>query len=146
MSFINENIKAARKKSQLKQQEIADKLGIPRSTYATWEGKADPDFEMIKRIAMLCGYKFADLIDEEFITHNQLNEPEPKYKKYNAVKVVDKDELSVMDSLQMKSMLRVMLRSQAEILATQQRIPVNSVLKKMTDAVRAETSEEFDEL
>lgn len=150
MSFLNDNIKAVRTKAGLTQEEIADKLGIPQSTYATLEKRGNPGHEMIAAIAMVCGYKYADLIDEDFILKNQLQEPEAKYKKGRKstadIKRVDAEMHQIVDAVQMKAMLRVMLRSLAELIAAQQKVPVTSVLKKMTDAVRAETSEEFDEL
>ena len=149
-SFINDNIKAARKDAGYTQEEMAEKLGVNRSTYAYWELNTDPDFNSITAIAKLCGYKFKDLIDENFITKNLLNDPPAKYKNDRKsaadIKLVDKDELVIHDLIIAKSMLRVMLRTQAEIIAAQTKQPVKSVLGKLTEAVRAETSEEFDEL
>lgn len=150
LSFITDNIKAARKEAKLNQDFVADKLGVPRSTYAHWEGGANIDHDMIAAIAKILGYKYKELIDEDFIIKHQMNEPEARYKtkrkSLNDVKVVDANSLLVHDLMIAKAMLRVMLRNQAELLATQHNVSVTSVLKKITNAVRAETSEDFDEL
>lgn len=150
MSFISENIKAARKAAKLKQEDVAAKLNVPRSTYATWEGGADPPMEMIAAVAKVCGYKFRDLVDEDFIDKFSLNEDAPKYKKgrksLDEIKLVDADALMVKDLLMAKAMLRVVLRTQAEILAAQRDVKVAVVLRELTKAVRDETQEEFDEL
>jgi len=150
LSFITDNIKAARKSAKMNQDQVAERLGVPRSTYANWEAGANIDHDTIAAIGKIIGYKYRELIDESFLEKHQLNEPTPKYKKDRKsvadIKLVDKDVLIMHDLIIAKSMLRVMLRTQAEIIAAQTKQPVKSVLGKMTAAVRAETSEEFDEL
>lgn len=148
MSFLNQNIKAARKASGMTQEEMAAKLLVPLSTYATWEKEGTPNPEMISKVAKVHGYKYADLIDEDFITNNELQDPPVNYKRKrkSLIKEVDSESLLTHDTLQIKAMLRVMLRSQAAILAAQQDVSVKSVLAGMTKDVRDETSDEFDEL
>lgn len=73
-----------------------------------------------------------------------LGEDGAEYGK--GIKVVDAEELLVHDSLLIKGMLRVVLRNQAHIIALQEGKAVSSVLKKISKAVKDETSEEFDEL
>lgn len=45
-------IKKLREEKKMKQQEVADKLGIARTTYASYEqGKREPDHETLIKIA-----------------------------------------------------------------------------------------------
>jgi predicted DNA-binding protein YlxM (UPF0122 family) len=62
------------------------------------------------------------------------------------LRYVDPDQQLVEDSLMIKGMLRVLLRSQAELIAKQNGVSVSSVLKKMSKAIKDETNAEFDEL
>lgn len=73
-------------------------------------------------------------------------EQDVAYTKKETSKVVDGLSLVVHNSVLIKSMLRVLLRSQAELLAAQQNRPVKVVLAELTKAVRAETSNDFSEL
>ncbi|HBM79340.1 MAG: helix-turn-helix domain-containing protein [Clostridiales bacterium] len=51
MTF-NERLKALRNKKNIGQKDIAQALGIERSTYTKYEtGKSEPDFEMVKKLA-----------------------------------------------------------------------------------------------
>ena len=46
MTIFSERIKRLRKNKGLKQQELAEILGIKRNTYSDWEnGKTEPSFE-----------------------------------------------------------------------------------------------------
>ena len=148
MGFVNLNIKTARKSLGMRQEDVATKLNVARSTYASWEKDISPDFDSLARIAKLFGYKYNDLTDEEFIQKNGFNEPEKEYKRkrVTVVEIPNTDEFQANTAMEIKAMLRVMLRSQAHILATQQKRPVNEVLKEMTKAVADELSADFDEL
>lgn len=54
MSIFGDNIKRLRKNKGLKQQEIAELLGIKRNTYSDWEnGKTEPSFENLVKLADL---------------------------------------------------------------------------------------------
>ena len=54
MSIFGDNIKRLRKNKGLKQQEIAELLGVKRNTYSDWEnGKTDPSFENLVKLADL---------------------------------------------------------------------------------------------
>ena len=132
----------------MRQEDVATKLNVARSTYASWEKDISPDFDSLARIAKLFGYKYNDLTDEEFIQKNGFNEPEKEYKRkrVTVVEIPNTDEFQANTAMEIKAMLRVMLRSQAHILATQQKRPVNEVLKEMTKAVADELSADFDEL
>lgn len=51
MNFSN-RLKDLRVDKRLKQQEVADKLGIARTTYASYEqGKREPDHETLIKIS-----------------------------------------------------------------------------------------------
>ncbi|MGX7074494.1 helix-turn-helix domain-containing protein [Falseniella ignava] len=52
MSIFGDNIKRLRKNKGLKQQEIAELLGVKRNTYSDWEnGKTEPNFEKLFLLA-----------------------------------------------------------------------------------------------
>lgn len=54
MSIFGDNIKRLRKNKGLKQQEIAELLGVKRNTYSDWEnGKTEPSFENLVKLADL---------------------------------------------------------------------------------------------
>lgn len=54
MSIFGDNIKRLRKNKGLKQQELAEILGIKRNTYSDWEnGKTEPSFENLIKLADL---------------------------------------------------------------------------------------------
>lgn len=50
---VNDRIRACRIHKKITQQEMADKLGIKRSTYAYMESKGEPTREMISKIAKI---------------------------------------------------------------------------------------------
>lgn len=52
MEKFHEKLKVLRKNKGLKQQEIADILGVKRNTYSDWEnGKSKPNYEKLEKIA-----------------------------------------------------------------------------------------------
>lgn len=54
MSIFGDNIKRLRKNKGLKQQELAEILGIKRNTYSDWEnGKTEPSFENLVKLGDL---------------------------------------------------------------------------------------------
>ena len=54
MTIFSERIKRLRKNKGLKQQELAEILGIKRNTYSDWEnGKTEPSFENLIKLADL---------------------------------------------------------------------------------------------
>ena len=56
MSIFGDNIKRLRKNKGLKQQELAEILGIKRNTYSDWEnGKCKPNYEKLEKIADFFG-------------------------------------------------------------------------------------------
>ena len=60
MKSFKERLKELREKKRLLQNQIADDLKVPRSTYSNWEqGRSEPDIAMIKKICIFfkCGYE-----------------------------------------------------------------------------------------
>lgn len=50
------NLREARKSSGMTQKEVAQKVGIARSTYALYEtGERSPDVEVVKKLAKVLG-------------------------------------------------------------------------------------------
>lgn len=51
-----ENLKEARINSGLSQKEVAEQLGVAKSTYSLYEsGRREPDVERIKKLAQIIG-------------------------------------------------------------------------------------------
>ena len=49
---FNENLKVARERRQLTQTQMADALGVAKSTYSLYEsGKREPNVQTIKKIS-----------------------------------------------------------------------------------------------
>ena len=66
MSIFGDNIKRLRKNKGLKQQEIADILGVKRNTYSDWEnGKCKPNYEKLEKIADFFGVSLDWLFGRE---------------------------------------------------------------------------------
>lgn len=104
---------------------------------------------MIAAIAKLFGYKYSDLIDENFIDKFGLGKKEGVYKSGRKAmeKVIpDADSQTMHDILQLKAMLRVSLRNQAQILARLTGASFETTLEAVNEALKAESSDEFDAL
>lgn len=66
MSF-QEQLKKARIKAGYTQQEVADKMGITKSTYCGYEtGKQQPDVEKIKQLASILETSGDELLETGF--------------------------------------------------------------------------------
>lgn len=59
--MLSETIKELRKQSRLTQQELADELGVKRSTLAHWESGRRPEEEHLEDIADYFGCEVEDL-------------------------------------------------------------------------------------
>ena len=67
MSIFGDNIKRLRKNKGLKQQEIAELLGIKRNTYSDWEnGKTEPKLENVIKIAQIFNTTTDKLLGVDF--------------------------------------------------------------------------------
>src|SRR5579872_2500036 len=76
MSNIPSNIKFLRKKKGLTQQQFADQIGIKRSLVGAYEEeRADPKYDLLKKIALFFDVSIDDFINE---TINEKWAPKPK--------------------------------------------------------------------
>lgn len=143
MGYINQNIKAAREHKKINQSEMADRVGKKRSTYATYEQDVQPSHEVMIKIADVLSIDVLDLYRENFIT--SLKDYKPKGKS-TLSKEVNAQSHTVHATIRMEAMIRVLLRSTAELLAAQRKESVTKVLGELTRAVKDETSAEFEGL
>ena len=66
MTIFSERIKRLRKNKGLKQQELAEILGIKRNTYSDWEnGKREPSYENLVKLADLLEVSLDSLFGRE---------------------------------------------------------------------------------
>ena len=62
--MIGKNIKELRTQLGLSQQKLADKLGIPRPTIASWEqGISSPNSNMLARLKEVLNCSYEELIE-----------------------------------------------------------------------------------
>lgn len=63
MSF-SENLRAARERSGLTQQQVADLMGIDKSTYCGYETeKRQPDVQKLKKLSKILGVSGDELLE-----------------------------------------------------------------------------------
>jgi transcriptional regulator with XRE-family HTH domain len=104
MSTIPSNIKFLRKKKSLTQQQFADQLGIKRSLVGAYEEeRAEPKYELLKKIAIFFDISVDDFINE---TINEKWAPKPKGNQANLRILsisVDKDDNENIELVPMKA-------------------------------------------
>lgn len=72
-NFTN-NLKFIRKQKQLSQQDIANKIGVDRSTIGYWEnGKADPTLLNVQKLAEALNINIIDLIGKDLRISDNTN-------------------------------------------------------------------------
>lgn len=60
---FNENLKAARERRNMSQKEVADSIGVAKSTYSLYEsGNREPNVQTIKKIADILNVSADDLL------------------------------------------------------------------------------------
>ena len=60
---FNENLKTAREKKNMTQKEVADSIGVAKSTYSLYEsGNREPNVQTIKKIADTLNVSADDLL------------------------------------------------------------------------------------
>lgn len=60
---FNENLKMAREKKNMTQKEVADSIGVAKSTYSLYEsGNREPNVQTIKKIADTLNVSADDLL------------------------------------------------------------------------------------
>lgn len=76
MTNLGDKIKAARKKANMTQAELATKIGISTMCISHYEkAKRTPKVERVKEIADALGVNMADLYEEVLITHQSFWTP-----------------------------------------------------------------------
>jgi transcriptional regulator with XRE-family HTH domain len=64
MTSVGENIKNIRKKNNITQEELAEKLNVTRQAVSNWEnGKTEPDIETLTNIAQIFDISIDELVD-----------------------------------------------------------------------------------
>lgn len=59
-----ENLKNARKESELTQKQVAGLLGVVESCYANWEqGRTEPNIEMLRRLCNIFDISVDELLN-----------------------------------------------------------------------------------
>ena len=60
---FNENLRAARERKNMTQKEVADSIGVAKSTYSLYEsGSREPNVQTIKKIADVLSVSGDDLL------------------------------------------------------------------------------------
>ena len=60
---FNENLRAARERKNMTQKDVADNIGVAKSTYSLYEsGNREPNVQTIKKLADLLNVSAADLL------------------------------------------------------------------------------------
>lgn len=91
--IISEKLKIARTACGFTQQQIADILGIDRSSYAYYEtGKTTPSAENLRRLAALFGVDIEWFLGD--IVPGLLSEPEDVFSVNRAIRASKMSELS----------------------------------------------------
>lgn len=72
MSF-GERLRAARERRGITQQQVADFMGIDKSTYCGYEtGKRQPDVQKIKQLSKILGVSGDELLETDYASENPL--------------------------------------------------------------------------
>lgn len=60
---ISHNIRTIRENKGLKIVDVAEKLGVSRTTYSNWENETEPTIAVIKQIADVFGVHYIEIIE-----------------------------------------------------------------------------------
>ncbi|MEC3674725.1 helix-turn-helix transcriptional regulator [Bacillus velezensis] len=87
MMSLGANLKQLRNKKGLSQYQVAEKLGIQRARYNSWENDiAKPRYEMLNKLCEFYKVEMNDLMkdaDSQEESENNLTDPHPKEEKSN---------------------------------------------------------------
>ena len=91
---FTKNLKHIRKQKKLSQQEIADKIGVDRSTIGYWEnGKADPTLLNVQKLSEALNVPLPDFLGKDLSTEDIDNTKEfTDEEKKEALKQVLKEK------------------------------------------------------
>jgi Predicted transcriptional regulators len=75
--LLNQRLKHFRTSSGLTQQQVADVLGLDRSTYAYYEsGKTTPDIKSVNKLLKLFNISYYELMEEPDPTQLAVSDPD----------------------------------------------------------------------
>ena len=81
--MLNLQLKTLRKQKKLTQAEIADRLGIARTTYAMYEqGKREPDFATLANMADFFEVSIDELLGRQNINNRANTRDEEAFQKF----------------------------------------------------------------
>ena len=87
---FNENLRAARLRKKLTQQQVADKLGIAKSTYCQYEtGASEPNVLRLKELARILETTGDALLGIEVRAKSRFDEMQEKYGVERLVAYMD---------------------------------------------------------
>lgn len=88
--LLNQRLKHFRTMSGLTQQQVADVLGLDRSTYAYYEsGKTTPDIKSVNKLLKIFNISYYELMDETDPTTVSVSDP--------SVSDNDEDKIHIFD-------------------------------------------------
>lgn len=96
--MLCEQLKQIRKANKFTQQDLADAVGIERSTYASYEtGRNKPDVILLKRIANVFGVSSDFILEIDTTQKLNLSDLSVAYKKKGSqlMSTLSKDEKAV---------------------------------------------------
>lgn len=104
--FFNNNVKYLRKENSISQQELADKIGIDRSTISRIENnEIETTIPIVEKIAKYFNIEFSDLVSKNLTSNENkiTDELELLFSKY-------KDKLTDDDKETMKFLIEKRIR------------------------------------
>lgn len=98
--MLSEQLKIIRKANKFTQQELADAIGIERSTYASYEtGRNKPDVILLSKIAKVFGVSSDFILEIDTTAPLNVEDIPVQYKKKSGnqlVSTLSKEEKSVL--------------------------------------------------
>lgn len=98
--MLSEQLKIIRKANKFTQQELADAIGIERSTYASYEtGRNKPDVVLLSRIAKVFGVSSDYILEIDTTVPLNVEDIPVQYKKKSGnqlVSTLSKEEKGVL--------------------------------------------------
>lgn len=100
IDMLSEQLKIIRKANKFTQQELADAIGIERSTYASYEtGRNKPDVVLLSRIAKVFGVSSDYILEIDTTVPLNVEDIPVQYKKKSGnqlVSTLSKEEKGVL--------------------------------------------------
>lgn len=88
--LLNQRLKHFRTTSGLTQQQVADVLGLDRSTYAYYEsGKTTPDIKSVNKLLKIFNISYYELMDEPDPTFLSVSDPDAQDDAQDKLHIYD---------------------------------------------------------